>query len=175
MPSSVKSNAINALAIAGLAVGAAFGMGGSFVAQPHLRTLLWMIDGAGLVMAAALLMVKYLRSGADMVAAGFLAFSIAEGVVMAGNAGGLQGSVPAFAAGTALWALGLAMISVPRHFLLPVRLLGLLSAVLFAVVSARICLGAGLTPVSAPLPAYGYPVLVLTFIGWIWELSQERA
>jgi hypothetical protein len=34
-------------------------MAGTFVAQPHLQALLWAIDGAGLVMAAALLALKY--------------------------------------------------------------------------------------------------------------------
>ena len=92
---------------------------------------------------------------------------------MSGTAAGPVGSVPAFAAGTALWALALLLISTPRHFTMPVRLLGLVSAVLFAVVAARIFLGEQLLPTSTPLPFFAYPVLVLTFIGWIWSLWSE--
>ena len=32
--------------------------------------------------------------------------------------------------------------------------------------------GAPLLPTSSPLPAAGYPFLVLTFIGWIWTLLK---
>jgi hypothetical protein len=33
--------------------------------------------------------------------------------------------------------------------------------------------GAPLLPTSAPLPAAGYPFLVLTFVGWIWTLVKS--
>jgi hypothetical protein len=81
--------------------------------------------------------------------------------------------VPSFAAGTALWAIALLLISIPRQFALSVRLLGLASAILSAVIAARIFWGEQLLPISAPLPFYAYPVLVMTFIGWIWSLLRE--
>jgi len=168
-------NPINIIAAVGLALGAVFGMAGTFAAQPNIQALLWAIDGAGLVMAAALLTVKYFREGHDLVAGGFLVFAIAEAVLMSGTAAGPAASVPAFAAGTALWALALLLISIPRHFALPVRLLGLLSAILFVVVAARIFWGEQLLPTSVPLPFYAYPFLVLTFVGWIWSLLRENA
>jgi hypothetical protein len=40
-------------------------------------------------------------------------------------------------------------------------------------IAARIFWGEQLLPISAPLPFYAYPVLVMTFIGWIWSLSRE--
>ena len=166
-------NPIDIIAAFGLAFGAVFGMAGTFVAQPNIQALLWAIDGAALVMAAALLTLKYFRAGQDLVAGGFLVFAIGEAVMMSGTAGGPAASVPAFAAGTALWALALLLISIPRHFALPVRLLGLLSAALFAIVAARIFWGEQLLPTAAPLPLYAYPCLVLTFVGWIWSLSRE--
>jgi hypothetical protein len=93
-----------------------FGLAGTFVAQPNLQALLWAIDSAGLVMAAALLALKYFKATADLVADGFLVFAIAEAVLLSSTAAGPAASVPAFAAGTALWATALLLISIPRHF-----------------------------------------------------------
>jgi hypothetical protein len=80
---------------------------------------------------------------------------------------------PTFAAGTALWATALLLISVPKLFIMPIRILGVLSAVLFIITAARIFWGEALQPTSTPLPTYAYPVLVATFIGWIWKLWRE--
>jgi hypothetical protein len=74
---------------------------------------------------------------------------------------------PTFAAGTALWATALLLISVPKLFIMPIRILGVLSAVLFIITAARIFWGEALQP------TYAYPVLVATFIGWIWKLWRE--
>ena len=93
--------------------------------------------------------------------------------MLSAPAAGLAGSIPAFAAGTALWATALLLISVPKLFALPIRVLGVLSAVLFIVTAARIFWGEPLLPTSAPLPTYAYPVLVATFAGWIWTLWRE--
>ncbi|HJS56695.1 MAG TPA: hypothetical protein VKA01_01220 [Vicinamibacteria bacterium] len=43
----------------------------------------------------------------------------------------------------------------------------------FAVVAARISWGEVLLPATAPLPFFGYPLLVLTFIGWIAALLKR--
>jgi hypothetical protein len=75
------------------------------------------------------------------------------------TAAGLADSVPAFAAGTALWALALLLIGIPRQFAPAVRLLGLVSAILFAIVAARIFGGEQLLPTASPLPFYAYPSL----------------
>jgi hypothetical protein len=56
-------NPIDIIAVIGLGLGAVFGMAGTFVAQPALQAILWAIDGAGLVMAAAILSLKYFRMG----------------------------------------------------------------------------------------------------------------
>ena len=148
-------------------------MAGSFVAQPNLRAVFWAIDGAGLVMAAALLTVKYVRLGRDVLAAGFLVFAIAEAVVTSGTAAEGAASLPSFAAGTVLWATALLLISGPREFAMPVRLLGLVSAILFGTVAARIFWGETLLPTSSPLPFSAYPFLVMTFVGWIWSLLRQ--
>jgi hypothetical protein len=123
--------------------------------------------------ATALLTAKYFREGKDLLAAGFLVFAIGEAVMLSGTAATLDGSVPSFAAGTALWSASLLLTCVPRHFPLGVRLPGLIGAVLFAMTSARIFGGGQILPISRPLPYFAYPFLVFTFAGWIWTLRSR--
>jgi hypothetical protein len=169
---SAKS-VIDRLAAFGLTVGAVLGMADTIVTQPNLQALLWAIDSSGLVMAAALLGSKYFRKGHDLVAAGFLVFGIGSAVMLSGTAAGLAASAPSFAAGTALWTVGLLLVSVPRQFATIVRFAGVSTAILFAVVAARIFWGAPLLPTSAPLPFFAYPLLVMTFVGWIWGVLRD--
>lgn len=169
-------NSLNLIAVIGLVLGGALGLAGAIVTQQNVQAILWAIDGAGLVMAASLLAIKYIRAGNDLVAGGFLVFAIGEGLILlSAPAAGLAGSIPAFAAGTALWGTALLLISIPRQFALPVRVLGTVSAVLFLFTSARIFWGEQLLPTSTPLPTYAYPLLVATFLGWIWTLWREDA
>ena len=133
-----KKITLNIMAAVGLALGAVFGMAGTMVAQPTLQAALWAIDSVGLVMAAALLTLKFFRKGNDLVAAGFLVFAIGEGVMFSGTAAGPAGSVPSFAAGTALWAAALLLISVPKEFAIGICLVGILASILFAITFARI-------------------------------------
>ena len=164
---------MNIVAIVGLALGAVFGMAGTMVMQSNLRNLSWGIDSAGLVMATTLLALKFFRQGNDLVAAGFVVFAIGEGVMLSGTAAGLNGSVPAFAAGTALWATALLLIHIPNEFAMWTRLPGIVVCLFFALTSGRILWGADLLPISSPLPFFAYPFLVATFIGWIWRLFRE--
>jgi hypothetical protein len=113
--SATPGRAINWIAALGLLVGAAFGLAGTFVGSPHLQASLWAIDSVGLVIATVLLALKFFRAGADIVAGGFLVFAIGEAVLLSGTAAGPSASVPAFAAGTALWAAALGLISAPRQ------------------------------------------------------------
>ena len=167
--------AINIIAATGLAVGGALGIGGALVTQPNLQAMLWAIDSAGIVTACTLLALKYFRTGNDVVAGGFLVFAVGEGVVLSGAAAGPAGSVPAFAAGAALWATALLLISLPAMFAAPIRILGIVSAALFMITAGRIFWGEQLLPTAAPLPTYAYPLLVATFVGWIWAQWREEA
>ena len=135
---------------------------------------LWAIDGAGLVMATALLTIKYFRTGNDVVAGGFLVFAIGEGVLLSSAAPDPESSIPSFAAGITLWGTALLLVSIPRLFALPVRIIGIVSAILFILTAARIFMGEQLLPTSTPLPADAYPFLVATFIGWIWMLWRSE-
>jgi hypothetical protein len=166
---------LRVLVIAGLVVGAILGMAGSMVAAPNVRALCWAIDAVGVIVATTILALSYLRAGRMEVAAGFLIYVMGEAIMLTGTSMSLEASAPAFAAGTALWAVGLMLISVPREFTLVTRLTGLVAAVLFGMVSLRIFSGTPLTPISHPLPFNAYPILVLTFFGWIWTIVRHGA
>jgi len=150
-------------------------MAGTFAPTTFLRGLAWGIDGVGLVMASALLTLAFYRKGQDLVASGFLVFVVGEGLILSGAAMDLAASIPSFGAGISLWALALVLISTPRVFPVPVRLLGFLAAVLFGVAALQIFAGIQVTPTTAPLPFHAYPVLVATFAGWIWTLLKVDA
>ncbi|TPK90320.1 hypothetical protein FJ548_08100 [Mesorhizobium sp. B2-4-17] len=91
---------------------------------------------------------------------------------MAGNAAGLQASVPSYVGGISLWAAALIMVSVPSTFALWMRFTAFIAAALFLASVGMVLWGTPLLPTSAPLPAAGYPFLVATFAGWIWTLVR---
>lgn len=165
---------LDTVAAIGLAIGGAFGLAGTFVASDALRETLWTIDGVALVVGTALLTMKYQRLGNDCVAAGFLTFLAGESLLLAGNAAGLEASVPSYVGGISLWAAALVMVSAPNTFALWMRLTAVIAALLFVVSACMILWGAPLLPTSSPLPAADYPFLVLTFVGWIWTLLKPE-
>lgn len=98
---TVNDKGLRVLASVGLAVGGVFGMAGVFVPSASLRGLAWGIDGVGLVMAGALLTVAFYRRGQDLVASGFLVFTVGEGIILSSAAMDLAVSVPSFGRGPA--------------------------------------------------------------------------
>ena len=171
---SASQRRLDIVAAVGLGIGALFGLAGTVVSDVSLRQTFWAIDGVGLVVATALLTAKFLRRGNDCVATGFLVFAIGESLLVSGTAAGLAGSVPSFGGGVALWAAALLLTSVPREFATWVRLAGVVAALLFGIVAARIFWGEQLLPTASPLPFFSYPFLVLTFVGWIWTLLRGQ-
>jgi hypothetical protein len=131
-------NPANVAAAIGLFLGAVFGMLGTMVAERNLQAAFWAVDGVAVVVATALLALRFFRTGNDVVAAGFLVFTIGESVMLAGTAESLAGSVPSFAAGSALWSAALLLTSVPKEFAGWIRLAGTVGAILFAITAARI-------------------------------------
>jgi hypothetical protein len=174
MNSSTNST-LDYIAAGGLLVGAVFGLAGTLVASPTLQASLWAIDSVALVVATSLLALRFFRAGIDVVAAGFLVFAIGEGVLLSGTAAGPTASVPAFAAGTALWAAALALISAPRRLPWWVRGLGGGAACMFAITAGRIYAGEALVPTASPLPFFAYPFLVATLLGWAWVLLRGQS
>lgn len=166
---------LRVLASVGLAVGGILGMAGTFAPSASLRGLAWGIDGVALVLAAALLTLMFYRMGQDLVASGFLVFAIGEGIILSGAGMDLTASVPSFGAGSGLWAVALALISIPRVFPFIVRLLGLVAAIMFTATALQIFAGVQLSPISSPLPFFAYPFFVATFFGWIWTFLKANA
>ena len=112
------------------------------MAADHVRAVLWAVDGTALVMATALMALGYFRKGKELVAAGFVVYAIGEAVMLGGTAGSLAASVPAFAAGTALWGRG-CCDQRAEEFAVWGRAAGCVAAVLFATVSLQIFWGEG--------------------------------
>jgi hypothetical protein len=158
-----------------LVVGALLGMLGSFESSPMVRGVAWTIDGVALVAASALLAIDSLRRGRDLLAAGFLVFLAGETLVVSASAMDLAASAPFFSAGAGLWAAGLLLVSMPRGLPGVVRATGVVAAILLAVSSLRIASGAGLTPLSRPLPFGAYPFLAVTLFGWAWVQVRTSA
>lgn len=165
-------NVSNMIAGIGLALGGLLGMVGTVVAARNLQSVCWAVDGVGLIVAGIILALKYFREGNDLVAAGFLVFSMGSGVMLVGTATTLQASIPSFGAGTALWVAGLMLVSLPSEFAIWARLAGVIGSMLFALVSAKIFWGEQLLPIARPFPYFAYPFLVLALAGWIWKLCR---
>jgi hypothetical protein len=120
-----------------------------------------MLDGVGIIVAIALLAVKFFRKGNDTLAASFFA---AESLVLSDTAAG-RGEPPVLASGVALWAASLVMTSLIGVFPEVEQVTGLVAAALFTVTAVKIAFGDAIVATSAPLPSAGYPFLVLTFAG----------
>ncbi len=166
-------NSLKWVAVAGLVLGGALGMAGTFAAQANVRNTLWAVDSVGLIVATVILAIHFFRKGSDTVATGFLVYALGESVMLGGTAATLEASVPAFAAGTALWAAGLLLTSLPGEFAMWTRLAGVAAGLLMAITSAEIFWGNAITPLTHPLPFFAYPVLVLTFAGWLVRVIRE--
>src|SRR5687767_15664108 len=159
----------------GLILGSRLGIGGTLVSAASLRQIFWMIDGVGLVVATSLLAVRFFRSGDDIAAAGFIVFGLGESLLVAGNAAGLDASVPSFGGGVALWSAGLVLISLSNSLATWIRAVHLVAAALFAIVAFRIASGEDLVPTSSPLPFFAYPFVVLGFVGWIVTIVKKQS
>ena len=150
------------------------GMAGSFAPSAAIRGVAWGVDGIAIVVGSALLAVHHVRERNDLLAAGFLVFLAGETLIVSGSAMELVASAPSFAAGAGLWCAGLALISASPVMPALIRITGAIASVLFAVTAVRIFAGAGLTPLSEPLPFYAYPFLAITLFGWAWVHVRSR-
>jgi hypothetical protein len=168
MEAQINEYRLPRFAAVSLVIGAALGLAGSFAPSGSLRGLAWGLDGIALVVATALLTIHHVRRGNDLLAGGFLVFSIGQGLVVSGAAMELSAGAPSFGAGSGLWAVALAIISASRTMPLWVRGTGSIAAILLTVVALRIFAGNELTPLSQPLPFFAYPFLVATLLGWAW-------
>ena len=166
----MKEKLTEIIASIGLFIGGIFGMAGSFAPSDSLRSLLWGLDGIGLIVAGALLFVYYFRKGYDAAAAGFLIFTIGEALILSSSAINLDANVSSFGAGTALWGASLSLISFQKIFPILLRCIGFIASILFTVVAIQIFLGYPINALTKPLPFYAYPFFAGTLFGWAWKL-----
>lgn len=161
----------NLIASIGLAAGALFGMSGQVFTEPVTQTCLFVISGAAFTMGLVLLTFKYLRQKNDIVAAGFLLFSIGEAISTAATAADEKTALSAFAACMLFYIMGFLLVCLPATFPNWVRITGLVSATLFAIASTKFYLGYGIHYNDA-LAGIGYGLLTITIIGWIISLLK---
>jgi len=164
----VNDRPLRSIAALALVIGALLGIAGAFAPSAPMRALAWGIDGTALVVAAALLTVRYVRRGNDLAAAGFLVFVAAETLIVSGSAMDLVASAPQFAAGVALWSAALVLVGASGVMPRWVSAVGFVAALLFALVAVQIFSGSALTPLSQPLPFFAYPFLAASLLGWAW-------
>jgi hypothetical protein len=82
----MPEQALRFVSSGGLVIGSALGMGGTFVPSASVRGLLWGLDGVTLIVATAFLTIHYLRTGSDVVAAGFLVFVVGQALILSSAA-----------------------------------------------------------------------------------------
>jgi len=163
------------IASAGLFFGGVLGMAGSFAPSPSLRSLAWCLDGIGLIIATAFLVVYYFRKGDDVTASAFLIFTIGEALILSSTSLDLNANVSIFGAGVGLWSASLFLISFQKLFPVVVRITGFIAAVLFAASFIQIFTGSTLNALAKPFPFYAYPFFAATIFGWAWKLLSESS
>ena len=159
------------LIVVGLAVGAVLGLGGNFIHVGPAQNVVYTISSLGIIMGSALLAAWFARQGRDTVAIGFALLALAEGIILSSLF--LSASTPtdpgayaSFAAGVALYAVALLLVSIPPAFPLWTRIAGALAAVPFAAHALLWLLGR--SPASSgPLASTGYVLLIVAMVGWM--------
>lgn len=157
--------------VGGLLVGVVLGMAGNVPPQGWLQTVLFAVSSVGLVVAAALLVLQEARRGADLAAAGFGIFAVAEIIIwVGGGTTGPAGEAP-FAAATLFYVPALLLISAPPRFALWARAAGALAAVPFGIYAVVFLLGG---KPDAVLEIAGYLLLSVAAIGWAVDVVRSR-
>ena len=164
----MRDEKLLSVAATALVVGALLGMAGAFASSAELRGLFWGVDGTVLVVGTALLAVHHLRRGSDLLAAAFLVYMVGETLMVLGASMELTASASLLAAGTAVWSASLALASASDLMPRFVRVTGVVGSLLFAITALQNFGGGHLTPLSRPLPFFGFPFLAATLIGWAW-------
>lgn len=154
------------IAAVGLAVGASFGLLGSFLDSGPAQNGAWEISSVGLIVGAVLLTFRLARAGQDEAAAGFAILAVAEGVMSAGTAASPSGLIAAFGAGVALYVPALILIGAPRVFPIWSRAAAVLAAAPF-LAEAVLVFDNHPQPPTGPLPSAGYALMTVAIVGWI--------
>jgi hypothetical protein len=163
------------LIVVGLAIGAVLGFGGNFLPVGPQQSVAYALSSLGIIMGSALLTVWFARQGKSIIAVGFALLALAEGIILSGpfllaHTPSLPGAYT-FAAGAALYAVALPLVSVPPAFPLWTRIAGALAAIPFAMHAMLWLLGRSPNP-SGPLASIGYVLLIVAIVGWMITILQ---
>jgi len=170
----MKEKAIVRTSSAGLLIGCVLGVAGSVIPSSTFRNVAWAIGSAGIILAGALLAMRFFRNGRDGAAAGFLTLAIGEALVFSSCATNVDENISSFGAGTFLWALSITSLSIQKVFPLFVRFTGVIAAGLFAASAILIFTGHPVNALAKPLPFLAYPFYGATLIGWSWTLLRKQ-
>ena len=167
-PESLLSHRI--LIVVGFAVGAVLGFGGNFLPAGPPQNIVYVFSSLGIIVGSALFAAWFARQGKSIVAVGFALLALAESISLPGLF--LVASAPTFpaaytfAAGVALYAVALPLVSAPPAFPIWTRIVGVLAAIPFAVHALLWLLGRSPAP-EGPFASIGYVLLIVTIVGWI--------
>lgn len=154
----------------GLLVGVVLGMAGNVPQEGWLQTILYAVSSIGLAVAGVLLVLREARRGADLVAAGFAIFAVAEIIIWVGGGTTGPGGEAPFAAATLFYVPALLLISTPPRFALWARAAGALAAVPFGVHAVVYLLGGNPAEI---LEIAGYILLSVAVIGWAVDVVRS--
>ena len=106
-------------------------------------------------------------------AAGFLVFSIGEGLMLSGTAQPFDAMVPAFCAGAGLWAAGLLLTPGSQTFALWIRVVSVIAAISCDNLDKN--LRGRAHPCRTPFrcPRSDIRFWFSLFVGWVWTLMRE--
>lgn len=154
----------------GLLVGVVLGMAGNIPPEGWLQTVLFAVSSIGLTVAAVLLALREARRSADLVAAGFAIFAVAEIIIWVGGGPTGPGGEAPFAGATLFYVPALLLISAPSRFALWARAAGALSAIPFGIHAVVFLLGGNPAEV---LEIAGYLLLSVAVIGWAVDVVRS--
>lgn len=156
--------------VGGLAMFVVLGLVANIPGEGALQDLLHAVSSVGLVVAGALLALSEARRGADLVAAGFAIFAVAEVIIWVGGGTTGPASEAPFAAATLFYVPALLLISAPPRFPFWVRAAGALAAVPFGIHAVVFLLGGNPDEI---LEIAGYLLLSVAVIGWAADVVRS--
>lgn len=168
-------SAEKAVAGGGVLAGAAFGLAGGFAPIGPMQDVLYLVSSIGFVTGLVVFALASHAAERALPAAGFLVLALGEVAMMSGfNRAVDPNSSGAFAAGVALYAPGLLLVSLPRGHPIWSRVAGALAALPFG--AHGILRSAGVDLDYQDLTAsVGYGLLSIAIAGWVWQLRAASA
>lgn len=163
------------VAAGGVLAGAGLGFAGGLVSVGPVQDVLYLLSSLGFIAGLAVLCLRSHAAGHLLHAAGFLILALGEVAMTSGfNRAADPNSTGAFAAGVALYAPGLLLVSLPRGQPLVARIAGALAALPFGAHGVLRSAGVNLD-YQDTTAMVGYGLLTVAIFGWVWALFRNPA